>query len=66
LVTLTCGWTERLRSPSPGIEPSGIQDAGTTRQVVLLPGLTTVTQNVRYLSIFTAAGYLRTLASEHH
>jgi len=64
MVVLNYGWTEKLGRISPGIDPAGIQDAGTARQAVLLPGLTTVTQNVRYISIFAGAGYLRTLASE--
>jgi len=62
VVTEIYGWTERLQIPSPGIDPSGIQDAGTRLQVSLLPGLTTVTQNVRYISLLAGARYRRTLA----
>lgn len=58
------GWTEPLVTANLRADPSGIQDAGTGWQAVLLPGMTTQTTNVRYISLFTAARYLRQIADQ--
>jgi hypothetical protein len=52
-------WTQPLRIASQRADPSGVQDAGTVVQAWLLPGMATVTPNVRYISLFTAVRYLR-------
>lgn len=59
------GWTEPLPTARLRADPSGVQDVGTAWQSVLLPGLTTVTTGVRYVSLFTAARYLRQRAGEN-
>lgn len=60
---ITYGWTKPLPTASLRADPSGIQDTGTVLQALLLPGMSTVTPNVRYLSLFTAAQYWRHNAS---
>jgi len=60
---VTYGWTKPLPIASLRADPSGIQDTGTVLQALLLPGMSTVTPNVRYLSLFTAAQYWRHDAS---
>ena len=58
------GWTEPLATASLRADPSGIQDTGTVVQAWLLPGMSTVTPNVRYVSLFSAAQYWRHHASK--
>jgi len=50
------GWTEQLRTARLRADPSGIQDARTALQAVLLPGLTTVTISDLPLSLARCAG----------
>jgi len=57
-------WTQPLRVASQRADPSGVQDAGTVVQAWLLPGMATVTPNVRYISLFTAVRYLRQQAGD--
>jgi len=61
----TYGWTKPLPLASRSADPSGIQDAGTALQASLLPGMSTVTPNVRYISLFAAAQYWRHDRSQH-
>lgn len=65
MVTPVYGWTEPLLTARLRADPSGIQDAGTEWQAILLPGMTTQTTNVRYVSLFTAARYLRQVTGEN-
>jgi len=57
-------WTQPLRVASQRADPSGVQDAGTVVQAWLLPGMATVTPNVRYISLFAAVRYLRQQAGD--
>jgi len=58
------GWTSMLTLASQRPDPSGVQSVGTSVQTMLLPGLSTVTRNVRYLTLFTGAQYWRHYANE--
>jgi hypothetical protein len=58
------GWTTSLDQTSLYIDPSGVQATSTDFQVALMPGLTTVTRNVRYLSLFAAARYHRMMVDD--
>ena len=60
---ITYGWTKPLPTGRLRADPSGVQDTGTALQAFLLPGMSTVTPRVRYLSLFTAAQYWRHYAS---
>ncbi|MDD5701464.1 MAG: hypothetical protein PHU23_05370 [Dehalococcoidales bacterium] len=53
------GWTKPLRIANRAADPSGIQDASTELQAKLLSGMSTITPNIRYISLFTAAQYWR-------
>lgn len=64
MADLTYGWTKPLRSASLRADPSGVQDTGTRWQADLLPGMTTQTANVRYISLLTAGRYLRQVAGQ--
>jgi len=64
MVTPVYGWTEPLLTARLRADPSGIQDAGTGWQAILLLGMTTQTTGVRYISLFTAARYLRQITGE--
>src|SRR5687767_9393943 len=57
-------WTARPPAAGVRVDPSGVQDASTSFQQVLLPGLSTVTLNVRYLSLFISARYHRIRAAK--
>jgi len=59
------GWTKSLRIANLRADPSGVQDSGTVLQTLLLPGMSTVTRNIRYISLFTAAQYWRHEASKN-
>ncbi len=58
------GWTDYLPVSQLRADPSGVQGAGTTFQAILLPGMSTQTANVRYVSLFAAARLHRTRAGE--
>lgn len=60
------GWTKPLSLAGQRSDPSGVQSVGTAVQALLLPGMSTVTQNVRYLSLFTGAQYWRHIAYEQN
>lgn len=60
------GWTVPLTLAAQRADPSGVQSVGTSVQARLLPGMSTVTQNVRYLSLFTGAQYWRHTAYENN
>ncbi|MGI8424435.1 MAG: hypothetical protein ACR2NO_10060 [Chloroflexota bacterium] len=55
---LAVEWTAGLRWASP-VDPSGVQGASTGFQGVLLPGMSTQTNTVRYISLFVAARHHR-------
>jgi hypothetical protein len=65
MATPVYNWTAPIPVARRRSDPSGIQDAGTEWQAKLLPGLTTQTTNVRYISLFTAARYLRMMGGEN-
>lgn len=58
------GWTEPTRTAGQRADPSGVQDSATALQAWLLPGMATVTPNVRYISLFTALRRIRQEAGE--
>ena len=53
------GWTKSLQIARLRADPSGVQDAGTVLQASLLSGMSTITPNVRYISLFTAVQFWR-------
>lgn len=53
------GWTTPRRTATQRADPSGVQAAGTDVQAWLLSGMATVTERVRYISLFTATRRLR-------
>jgi hypothetical protein len=55
----THDWTKPLRLANRQADPSGVQGSGTDLQTMLLPGMSTVTPNIRYISIFTGCQYRR-------
>ncbi len=57
--TNTVGWTAPIASAKVHADPSGVQQASTNFQALLLPGMSTVTPRLRYISLFTAARYYR-------
>ncbi len=58
------GWTDYLPVSRLRADPSGVQAAGTTFQADLLSGMSTLTANVRYVSLFCAARLHRNRAGE--
>lgn len=58
------GWTTSIPIAGLRADPSGVQGVSTTLQASLFPGMSTVTQNVRYLSLFSGAKYWRQIANE--
>ncbi|GHO79502.1 hypothetical protein KSD_72730 [Ktedonobacter sp. SOSP1-85] len=57
--TNTVGWTAPIASAKVHADPSGVQQASTNFQALLLPGMSTVTPRLRYISLFTAARFYR-------
>lgn len=57
--TVDISWTESLPVASLHADPSGVQEASTTFQTYLFPGMSTLTARVRYISLFAAAKYHR-------
>lgn len=57
-------WTEPLRISLQRADPSGVTSASTEYQARLLPGMSTLTNRVRYLSLFAAARGLRMAAGK--
>lgn len=60
----TFGWTKPLPTAQQRADPSGVQEASSTLQAILLSGMSTVTTNVRYIPLFVAARYYRQQAGE--
>ncbi|WP_338256648.1 hypothetical protein [Dictyobacter halimunensis] len=58
------GWTGPIVSARTHIDPSGVQQASTNFQALLLPGMSTVTQRLRYISLLTAARFYRMKAAK--
>jgi hypothetical protein len=58
-MTTEIGWTEPLVVARLHADPSGVQEASTTFQAVLFPGMSTQTARLRYISLFAAARYFR-------
>ncbi len=58
-MTTEFGWTEPLAVARLHADPSGVQDASTTFQALIFPGMSTQTARLRYISLFTAASYYR-------
>lgn len=57
--TNAVGWTAPIASAKVHADPSGVQQASTNFQALLLPGMSTVTPRLRYISLFTAARFYR-------
>ncbi len=57
--TTEAGWTKSLAIARLHADPSGVQEASTTFQAILFPGMSTVTIRLRYISLFAAARYYR-------
>lgn len=57
-------WTEPLRVSLQRADPSGVTSISTDYQARLLPGMSTLTNRVRYLSLFAAARELRWVAGK--
>jgi len=59
MLTIEAGWTRSLAVARLHADPSGVQEASTTFQAILFPGMSTVTTRLRYISLFAAARYYR-------
>jgi hypothetical protein len=59
MASIKIGWTEPLVVARLHADPSGVQEASTTLQALLLPGMSTQTPRLRYISLFAAARYYR-------
>lgn len=57
--TSIVGWTAPIAKAKVHVDPSGVQQASTNFQALLLPGMSTVTPRLRYISLFAAARYYR-------
>jgi hypothetical protein len=57
--TSIVGWTAPIAKAKVHADPSGVQQASTNFQALLLPGMSTVTPRLRYISLFAAARYYR-------
>jgi hypothetical protein len=64
MLTIEAGWTKSLAVARLHADPSGVQEASTTFQAILFPGLSTVTTRLRYISLFAAARYYRMKAGK--
>jgi hypothetical protein len=47
-------WTKSLDVARLHADPSGVQEANTTFQALLFPGMSTQTARLRYISLFAA------------
>jgi hypothetical protein len=58
-MTTKIGWTKPFAVARLHADPSGVQEASTTFQALLFPGMSTQTARLRYISLFAAAKYYR-------
>src|SRR5258708_30642228 len=58
-MAIVVDWTKSLDVARLHADPSGVQEASTTFQALLFPGMSTQTARLRYISLFAAARYYR-------
>src|SRR5260370_2940019 len=59
MVNEKISWTKSLKVGEDYIDPSSVQEASTSLQTHLFPGMSTLTKRVRYISLLAAAKYYR-------